>query len=89
MLIIMIDINPTVLIRYKIKNIMDAFLKHIYISMYKLGGKRCIAQEVQLGALWWPRRVAWTREETYVYIQLIHFVVQQTITQHCKAITLQ
>ena len=51
MLIIMTDINPTVLIRYKIKNIMDAFLKHIYISMYKLGGKRCIAQEVQLGAL--------------------------------------
>ena len=51
MLTIIININPTVLIRYKIKNIMDAFLKHIYISMYKLGRKCCIAQEVQLGAL--------------------------------------
>ena len=39
MLTIMIDSNLTVLIRYKIKNITDAFLKHIYISMYKLGGK--------------------------------------------------
>ena len=26
---------------------------------------------------------------TYVYIQLIHFVVQQKLTQHCKAIILQ
>ena len=25
----------------------------------------------------------------YVYLQLIHFVVQQKITQHCKAIILQ
>ena len=25
----------------------------------------------------------------YVYIQLIHFVVQQKLTQHYKAITLQ
>ena len=25
------------------------------------------------------------REGIYVYIQLIHFVVQQKITQHCKA----
>ena len=25
----------------------------------------------------------------YVYIQLIHFVVQQKLTQHCKAIILQ
>ena len=25
----------------------------------------------------------------YVYIQLIHFVVQQKLIQHCKAIILQ
>ena len=25
------------------------------------------------------------REGIYVYIQLIHFVVQQKLTQHCKA----
>ena len=25
----------------------------------------------------------------YVYIQLIHFVVQQKLTQHCKAIIFQ
>ena len=25
----------------------------------------------------------------YGYVQLIHFVVQQKLTQHCKAITLQ
>ena len=29
------------------------------------------------------------REGIYVYIELIHFVVQQKLTQHCKAITLQ
>ena len=27
--------------------------------------------------------------EIYVYIELIHFVVQQKLTQHCKAIILQ
>ena len=29
------------------------------------------------------------REEIYVYIQLIHFIVQQKLTQHCKAIIFQ
>ena len=29
------------------------------------------------------------REGIYVYIQLIHFGVQQKLTQHCKAIILQ
>ena len=28
------------------------------------------------------------REGIYVYIQLIHFIVQQKLTQHCKAIIL-
>ena len=26
---------------------------------------------------------------TYVYVQLIHFVVQQKLTHHCKAIIIQ
>ena len=29
------------------------------------------------------------REGIYVYIQLIHFMVQQKLVQHCKAIVLQ
>ena len=29
------------------------------------------------------------REGIYVYIQLIHIVVKQKLTQHCKAIILQ
>ena len=29
------------------------------------------------------------REGIYVYIQLIHFVVQQKLTQHCNTIVLQ
>ena len=29
------------------------------------------------------------REGIYVYIKLIHFVVQQKLTQHCEAIILQ
>ena len=29
------------------------------------------------------------REGTYVYVWLINFVVQQKLTQHCKAIILQ
>ena len=29
------------------------------------------------------------REGIYVYIQLIYFVVQQKLTQHCKAVVLQ
>ena len=31
-------------------------------------------------------RLTW--EGIYVYIQLIHFVVQQELTQHCKAVML-
>ena len=29
------------------------------------------------------------REGIYVYLQLIHFVIQQKLMQHCKAIILQ
>jgi len=28
-------------------------------------------------------------EEIHVYLQLVHIVVQQKLTQHCKAINLQ
>ena len=54
----------------------------------------CIAQGAQLGALWWPR-LGWDgdrrfrRDGIYVYIWLIHFIVQQKLIQHCKAIILQ
>lgn len=30
-----------------------------------------------------------SRDRIYVYIELIHAVVQQKLTQHCKAIILQ
>ena len=47
----------------------------------------------QLGALWWPRwgeRGGETQERgIHVSLQLIHCVVQQKLTQHHKAITLQ
>ena len=37
----------------------------------------------------WDGRVGWEGgpkgRAIYVYIQLIHFVVQQKLTQHCKA----
>ena len=50
------------------------------------------AQEVQLGALWWPRWVGQRRvggrskgEGMYANIWLSHFIVLQKLTQHCKA----
>ena len=50
-----------------------------------------MAQGAQLAALWWPRWMGgvWVgggpkREGIYVYIELIHFVGQQKLTQHCK-----
>ena len=62
-------------------------------SMSHSDGKENI---LQLGALWWPSWVGWgwmggraKREGLYVYIELIHFIVQQKLTQHCKAIILQ
>ena len=55
----------------------------------------CIAQGAQLSALWWPRWVGWEKggkskkEGIYVCIQLIHFVVEGKLAQHCKTIILQ
>ena len=54
------------------------------------GGKLLLAQGAGLGALCGPR--GWEgggREGTCVYTLLIHEVVQQKPTQHCKAIIFQ
>ena len=55
--------------------------------------KRVGVQGAQPGALWWPRGVGWgalwgklKREAVLVYLELIHNVVWQKPTQHCKAI---
>ena len=37
----------------------------------------------------WGGGVGCRREGRYVYMWLIHFVVQQKLTQHCKATKLQ
>ena len=61
-------------------------------------GSSRIAQGDQVGA--YDHLEGWDREggrETqeegdmgiYVYVQLIHFVIQQKLTHHCKAIILQ
>ena len=63
------------------------------------------AQWAQLSALWGHREVGYRvwehrlqevggegrlrREGKHVYIQMIHFTVQQRLTQHCKVIILQ
>ena len=58
-------------------------------------GRRCTAPGAPLRALWWPE--GWEvgcggretqREEIYAYTELIHTVVQQKLTQHCKVMTL-
>ena len=54
-----------------------------------------LAQGAQLGALWWPKwdwgrdRGRSKREGIHVYMKLIHFIVQQKLTQHGKATLLQ
>ena len=59
-------------------------------------GSCYIAQGARLSAVWQHRAVGWggvggrlKREEIYVYLQLIHIIIQQKPTQNCKAITLQ
>ena len=50
-----------------------------------------IVQGAQVGALWRPNwdwgrdRGKSKREGIYVYVKLIHFIVQQELTQHGKA----
>ena len=53
-------------------------------------GRLLISTGAQLSALRQPRGVGWRagrfrREQIYVYIQLILFVVQQNLTQHHRA----
>ena len=57
----------------------------------RASGTCCTAQRAQLSAPRWPSRVGGSaeREGIHVYIEMIHFVVQQKLTQHCKAIILQ
>ena len=61
-------------------------------------GSSRIAQGDQLGLC--DHLEGWDRERgremqeggdmrIYVYVKLIHFVIQQQLTQHCKAIILQ
>ena len=54
-------------------------------------GSFCIAKGAQPSALWWPRRVGGKlkREGICTHLWLIHAVVGQKPTQHCKAIILQ
>ena len=57
-------------------------------------GSCCITQGAQPGALWQPRGVGWgggwegdSRGRGYLlYLWLIHIIVWQKPTQHCKAI---
>ena len=56
-----------------------------------------IAQGTLLNALWWPKWKGNLKQRSvyiyfiyiYICIYLIHFAVQQKLTQHCKAIILQ
>ena len=48
------------------------------------------AQGTQPGVLWWPSQVdegegGRLKEGTYVYVYLIHHVVQNKLTQQCEA----
>lgn len=49
-------------------------------------------RRAQFGALWWPKGVEGgvggrsRREGIYVYLELIYFIAQQKLIQHCRAI---
>ena len=70
---------------------------HYHVWNRELMRTTSVAQGAQLHALWWPRGVGCgggvgersKREGMYVYLQLIHFIVQQKLTQPCKAIILK
>ena len=54
--------------------------------LYSTGSSPQCSVMTQMGGMGWRRS---KREGIQVYIQLIHFIVQQKPTQHCKAILLQ
>ena len=61
-------------------------LRMKWVTDRNLSGTNCRAQGILLGALWWPRWKGNPKQESiYVYIHLIHFTIQQKLTQHCKA----
>ena len=45
----------------------------------------CVAQETLLSAQWRPKQEENPPRKMCVYILLIHFVVQQKLTQHCQS----
>ena len=49
----------------------------------------CTAQRTQLSALGGPKWEGNSKEGLHVYIQLIHFGVQQKLAKYCKATILQ
>ena len=67
---------------------------HITTCRQELAG-RCWYHGELSSALWQPRGVGWglggklKTEGAYVYLWLIHIVLWQKPTQHCKEITLQ
>ena len=68
----------------------------VFLFMAQDYSRDCyIAQGAQLSALWWPRGMGWGRwreaqegRDISIHI-VIHAVIEQKLTQHCKAITLQ
>ena len=70
--------------------------RHALPRVKQLVGKCCGAQGAQLPWVLCDDRAGGLgvggrpeREGMYVHLQLIHFVVQQKLTQHCKAVILQ
>ena len=63
-------------------------LRMKWVTDRNLSGTACRAQGILLSALGWPRRKGNPKQERmYVYIQLIHFAIQQKLTQCCQANT--
>ena len=57
--------------------------------LYSTGSSAQCSVMTQMGGMGGGVRGTSKREGIYVYIQLIHFVVQQKLIQHCKEIILQ
>ena len=65
---------------------MDKKMWYIYIKEYYSAIKRNEGGRGKVGG----REMQEGRDMgTYVYVRLIHFVIKQKLTHHCKAIILQ
>ena len=74
---------------------------HIYTTKCKMDGQwEAAAQHKEISSVLCDHLEGWDREDgreiqeggdmgIYVYVQLIHFVIKQKLTHHCKAIILQ